>query len=231
MGLVLIAGCPDSEPVIQRLPAPPVPRVGPQTQAPLTTPPQPTQPVSRRDLSKTKIIIDPGHGGKDPGAWAKTRSRMAEKAIVLDIGKQVAEQLRRRGATVIMTRSTDVFIELDDRAKAADRNAVDLFVSIHADSAERVSASGTEIHIYTSATGTSQQAAMTMVSALRKAGLECRGVQRSNLHVLREHSRPAMLIECGFLTNAGDATRLNTASYRTKLAAAIADGIAQHVTR
>lgn len=177
-------------------------------------------------------MIDPGHGGRDPGAWKGTRSRMPEKSIVLDIGNSVVRILKNRGATVIATRTTDVYPSLDDRANAADRYRVDLFVSVHADSAPKNSAaSGTEIHIQDGPGGNSLIAARCVIAAIKKAGLECRGLQSSNLHVLREHRRPAILIECGFLTNSGDATRLNSSSYRAKLAAAIADGIADYFSR
>ena len=234
MGLVLIAGCPDSDRDrgVHRAPSPRPRAVRPPPPTPTPVTPKPLPPLTAlRGLKGAKIMIDPGHGGKDPGAWVRTRSRMSEKALVLDIGRQVADQLRRRGATVIMSRNSDVYSEPTDRAKMADRNRVNLLVSIHANSSKRVGAAGSEVHIYTSAMAASKQAAAAMVSALSRAGIECRGVKRSNLAVLREHSRPAMLIECGFLTNSGDATKLNTASYRTRLATAIVDGISRHVGR
>jgi len=177
-------------------------------------------------------MIDPGHGGRDPGAWKKTRSRLPEKSIVLDIGNNVARILQSRGAQVICTRTKDVLPSLDQRARAAERHKVDLFVSIHADSAPgNLSASGTEIHVYDHASSNSLAAARCMISALKKAGFECRGMKRSNWHVLREHSRPAMLIESGFLTNSGDAAKLNSSGYRVRLAAAIADGVTAYLCR
>jgi N-acetylmuramoyl-L-alanine amidase len=177
-------------------------------------------------------MIDPGHGGKDPGAWKGTRSRMPEKSIVLDIGNSVSKTLRDRGASVIATRTTDTYPTLDQRANAADRYRVDLFVSIHADSAPKnPAASGTEIHIQDGPGGNSLIAARCIIASIKKAGLECRGLQSSNLHVLREHRRPAILIECGFLTNRGDALKLNSSAYRARLAAAIADGITDYFSR
>lgn len=230
MGLVLIAGCPEPDHGPHRVPSPKPRWVQPPAPTPVKPPPALPPPLTAlRGLKGTKILIDPGHGGNDPGAWAGTRSRMSEKSIALDIGRKVAEQLRQRGATVIMSRNSDRYSEPSDRAKMADRNRVNLLVSIHLNSAKRASASGTEVHVYTSAMAASRRAAAAMVSALGRAGIECRGVKPSNLAVLREHSRPAMLIECGFLTNSGDAAKLNTATYRTKMANAIADGIARHV--
>ena len=66
---------------------------------------------------------------------------------------------------------------------------------------------------------------------MERAGLESRGIRRNNFHVLREHSRPAVLIECGFLTNAADRRRLNSSSYRKKLAAVLVQGIVDHLGR
>lgn len=177
-----------------------------------------------------RVVIDPGHGGKDPGAWKSTKSRLPEKTIVLDIGNKVSRILQSRGAQVIATRTKDVYPSLDQRAAAAERHKADLFVSIHADSAPRnPNASGTEVHVYTKCGSQSLAAARCMIAAIRKAGLECRGMQRNNWHVLREHSRPAILIECGFLTNSGDAAKLNDAAYRARVAAAIAQGMTDYL--
>ena len=85
--------------------------------------------VTPRDRSKKVIVIDPGHGGKDSGA---TGNGYMEKNIVLEIGLELAEQLKAMGYTVHMTRSTDVFIELKDRTKFANDKMADLFLSIHA---------------------------------------------------------------------------------------------------
>lgn len=214
--------------MIRTLPPPPVP---PMKTGPATPPPPPAapRPAPSVNLTGKRIMIDPGHGGKDPGAWKGTRSRLPEKSIVLDIGNDLGRVLKNRGASVIATRTKDVFPSLEQRSNAADRYRVDLFVSIHADSAPKnPAASGTEVYIQQGTAGNSLIAARCIVAAIKKAGIECRGIQPKNLHVLREHSRPAILIECGFLTNSGDASRLNNDAYRTRLAAAIADGITDY---
>lgn len=231
VALSALVGCPGSdEGVIRTLPPPPPPRRW--QQQPPQQPSEPAQTPRSTNLSGKSVMIDPGHGGKDSGAWKQTKSRTPEKDIVLDIGNRVNQILKGRGAKVIATRTSDVYPTLDQRANAADRYKVDLFVSIHADSAPKnPAAAGTEVHIYTSASSQSRAAKDCMVAALRRAGLQCRGHQESNLHVLREHSRPAILVECGFLTNAGDAAKLNTASYRARLAGAIAEGITDYLAR
>ncbi|MFA6188015.1 MAG: N-acetylmuramoyl-L-alanine amidase [Sulfuricurvum sp.] len=85
--------------------------------------------VTPKDRSKKVIVIDPGHGGKDSGA---TGNGYMEKNIVLQIGLELAEELKAMGYTVYMTRSTDVFIELKDRTKFANDKMADLFLSVHA---------------------------------------------------------------------------------------------------
>jgi len=225
-----LSGCRTGEPVVRPLPPPVVrtPSVQPATRLPQPAPTPP--PPKARNLSGAVIVVDPGHGGKDPGAPARGRSQQPEKSIVLDIGLKLESLLTQQGAQVIMTRSTDRFIELADRAAIAERARADLFVSLHVDAAQRTSASGVGIFIYTGASPESQRAALRMLSAIQRAGITCRGIDRRNFHVLREHSRPAMLIECGFLTNAGDALALNTNAYRQQLARAIANGIASYFT-
>src|SRR5690606_23511646 len=126
-------------------------------------------------------------------------------------------------------RTTDRFLELDERAGIAQRQKADLFVSIHADSAPRKSASGSTIYICRAASSQSQAAARSIQRAMTSAGIECRGIHQANYRVLVAHTRPAVLVECGFLTNVNDSNRLNTQWYRNKIAAAIAAGIADHL--
>ncbi|NLU22830.1 MAG: N-acetylmuramoyl-L-alanine amidase, partial [Phycisphaerae bacterium] len=139
--------------------------------------------------------------------------------------------LQHRGATVINTRKDDRFLELDARAAYATRNRADLFVSIHADSAPRKTASGATVYTCRGASANSVAAAWYIRRALTQAGIPCRTGKPSNFRVLVAHPRPAVLVECGFLTNAGDAALLNTQAHRSKVAAAIARGIADYLCR
>lgn len=91
-----------------------------------------------------RIVIDPGHGGKDPGAIGK--SGLREKDVVLDIAKRLARQLEAQGKTVYMTRDSDVFIPLPKRAEFANRKNADLFVSIHANANRARSVCGLEVY-------------------------------------------------------------------------------------
>ncbi|UCD30317.1 MAG: N-acetylmuramoyl-L-alanine amidase [Planctomycetota bacterium] len=224
----VLVGCNGSKRVITRLPPPAVPMVS-SPKAPVT-PAQPPK-VPSRSVSGTVIVVDAGHGGKDPGAGERTKSRLPEKTINLDIARKVGRMLSDRGARVVYTRTSDVFIELADRAALAERNRADLFVSIHADSHHNPDISGTKVFIYERASMQSRRAGLCMVDAFKEAGIACRGLNSDNFHVLREHSRPAVLIECGYLTNGRDAGMLNTSSYRSRIAGTIVEGIVDYFSR
>jgi N-acetylmuramoyl-L-alanine amidase len=221
-----LAGCEQPPQVISSLPTP----VYMRRDRPLPPPP-PAPPPTPKSITNKTIIIDPGHGGKDPGALPKFRGQMCEKNINLDIASKAASMLSSRGARVIMTRRNDTFLELDDRSRMADRYHADLFLSVHTDSSPKRYISGTGIHIHPAASLETMRIAQCIAVAFRRNGISCRGIFRSNFHVLREHNSPGILIESGYITNTYDARRLNDSSYRSKLATAIAEGVADHFTR
>ena len=228
--LLVTGGCQTTGRVLDELPAPLV-RPTPRAAQPKPTPAPPTMPPQQtRTIKGTTIVVDAGHGGKDPGA-VKPLSRLPEKTIVLDIGQKLAAILRQRGARVIMTRVSDVFVELDDRAAMADRTLADLLVSVHADSAHRLSASGMGLYIARNASKESQRIAHRLDGVIKRSGVKSRGIHRAGLRVLVGHSRPSILVECGFLSNAGDARKLNTPAHRARVAQIIADGITDHFSR
>lgn len=195
---------------------------------PDTVKPQPNEPsVSLNDLSGKVIVIDPGHGGTDPGAGESGYSKVYEKHIVLDIATKLAENLESRGAKVIMTRRSDIFVELPVRAAIAENNRADLMVSIHADSNHKPSTTGTTLYIAPSAPYETRKIAQNILNSINNANIDTLGIRNDrNFHVLVKHSRPAVLIECGFLSNYQDAKNLNTSWYRSKIANIIANGIA-----
>jgi N-acetylmuramoyl-L-alanine amidase len=232
---VILTGCaspaprsdlgPPPPPVLStRPPRPVLPSPPPEVQEPLAPPTTPAQ-----TLRGATIVVDAGHGGEDPGA--RGRSALPEKTINLDIARELAQRLKERGANVLMTRSTDRFISLDGRAAFADRTHADLFVAIHADSARRASADGMTVYIGRGSSAQSRSAAQHIASALQRAGLEFRGVQTAGFRVLVAHSRPAVLIECGFLSNQAEARQLNNEAHRARIAQAIADGVAAYFAR
>ena len=173
--------------------------------------------------------VDPGHGGKDPGTQGV--SAIPEKEFNLLLTAELNRALIRREARVVPTRTTDTFVTLEHRALIARRSRADLFVSIHADWIRKRHSTGATLYIARSPSSKSIRAADCIAAAFRAAGIKCNGIRRRDFRVLVEHPQPAVLIECGYMSNWADARRLNSPAYRTRLVEAITDGIATHFTR
>jgi len=176
------------------------------------------------------ITIDPGHGGRDPGAVGI--GNIYEKEIVLDISLQVAELLERQGARVLLTRRDDREIDLEPRVQVANRANANIFVSIHANaiSMSRPDVNGVETYYYSSVAG------RTLAEAIQNSMLEAtnmnnRGVKEARFYVLRRTRMPAALVEVGFVTGREDAALLADPAFRQRMAAAIARGILQYVVQ
>ena len=174
------------------------------------------------------VCIDPGHGGKDPGA---TGGGVQEKAVVLNVAKKIGAFLEARGCTVMLSRETDVFVELSDRARMANAAKADLYVSIHCNSVrDNARATGMEVYHYTHASEASKRAARVIYNKLLPVcGLRGRGVKSKDLAVLRETKMPAVLVELGFISNPSDCAKLTNFAWQDDAAQAIADGIIEAV--
>lgn len=169
------------------------------------------------------VVIDPGHGGKDPGTMSA--SGMREKTVVLDAALAVAESLRRRQVPVTMTRAADRFIELNDRAELANRMRARAFVSIHADYCANPAIGGFTVYVARSASAESLAMARAIDGELRRIGIASRGIRRANYRVLVRTTCPAVLVELGYMSNAFEASKLARRDYRRRLAGAISNGI------
>ncbi|MGP4070400.1 N-acetylmuramoyl-L-alanine amidase [Halobacillus sp. B29] len=172
------------------------------------------------------VAIDPGHGGKDPGAVA---NGLVEKEVVLDVSLKVREYLRDSGINVVMTRSSDWYPTLDGRVNIANQNNADSFVSVHAN-AFLSSANGVETFYYakgmTDREYKSYKLAGYINERLHKSmDMTDRGVKNAGYRVIKATNLPAVLTEIGFLTNDEDAAKLKTQKYRDEAAKAIAMGI------
>ena len=200
---------------------------GPSTTTPAAKPTMTSTPVVRAGhrLSGRTIVVDPGHGGRDPGAGEVGFSPVPEKTIVLQIARDVERLLKAEGANVVMTRRDDRFVELLERAAIAERTRADLLVSIHADSHHDSSISGPTIYIAKGASARSRRAAYGVRAAFRDAGIQIRGIRSAEFKVLMEHNRPSILVESGYLTNGHEARSLNSNWYRRKIATCIVNGI------
>jgi N-acetylmuramoyl-L-alanine amidase len=173
------------------------------------------------------VVLDPGHGGPDPGAVGI--GGIHEADIVLDVGLQVADLLTQQGVQVVLTRSADTDLDLDPRVQIAERADGDLFVSIHANaiSLSRPEVNGIETYYFA---GRSLPLAQTMHSnMLQVPGTQDRGVRQARFYVIRNTSMPAVLLEIGFVTGSQDAALLSDPNFRSQMAAAIARGIVQYI--
>jgi len=182
------------------------------------------EPVPRR-MSGT-VVIDAGHGGKDPGATSILG--FYEKTVNLSVALKVARLLEQRGLRVKMTRTSDYFVELEERAAIANRLNADLFVSIHSDSFPKSTRRGFTVYIARSASSSSRRAASAIVRSMSGTGLNSFGVQTAGYHVLTGTRGPAVLVEMGYLSNRSEAALLRSSSFQTRLAQAVADGISDY---
>jgi len=184
------------------------------------------KPVKRERFSGTRVVIDPGHGGRDPGAVSVLG--IYEKTVNLDVANKLARYLKNQGIDVIMTRSGDSHLSLDQRVRIGNRNDPDLFISIHADSCETASVRGYTVYICKSASKSSVSAAGIVENAMRSSNLKSRGVRKADYKVLVSTKCPAILVELGYLSNRKEAALLSDSSFREDLAQRLADAVCQY---
>jgi N-acetylmuramoyl-L-alanine amidase len=167
-------------------------------------------------LSGYTIVLDPGHGGKDPGALG--HHEVLEKDLILSTTLTIAKQLDQAGATVILTREDDSFVSLKDRVQISNQSQADAFISIHFNSYEEDYVGG--FNTYYDRNG--KRLAYTIQENLsNELHLRDRGVIQHGFTVLRENERPAVLIELGFITNKKELATLQTEDYQSRVAEAI----------
>lgn len=185
-------------------------------------------PIPAIPQGQVVVMIDPGHGGRDPGAIGIGGLR--EKDINTTISNRVQQRLQEAGLTVLMTRTGDQWVDLAPRAEYANRVGADVFVSIHANaiSMDRPEVNGLETYYFSSG----QRLAQSIHnSVLRGTDLGDRGVRQARFYVLRHTDMPAVLVETGFLTGATDAARFRNPAAVNQIADAIARGVLDYLGR
>lgn len=225
--------------------------------------------VSRMDLGKTiepafrpelvtdlptfnMVVLDAGHGGYDRGAISRYE---VEKNFALDVARRVRDRLQKAGLRVFMTRNTDDFVDLHERASLANSKLNSIFVSIHFNASKNLAAEGLEIFCITPRGSPSTEydellvrdmvqefgnknevpsfvLATSIYHSLQGARLDMfdRGVKRARFAVLRLTKMPAVLVEGGFLTNGADARKIASKDWRDDYADAIVRGILEYKT-
>lgn len=172
------------------------------------------------------VALDAGHGGSDPGS---SGFGLLEKDVNLDVSKRVQKKLESAGVKVVMTRTTDVYIKLEDRVPIAVNAGADTFVSIHANAHDNSSANGTETYYSTASLTRADQSKKLaefintrLVTALKTSN---RGVKTAGFRVIKTNPLPAALVELAFITNKADNDKLASSTYKDAAADAIAKGI------
>lgn len=186
--------------------------------------------LRRSPLAGRTVVVDPGHGGRDPGAVGYAGTY--EKDVTLAIALMVAGMLEKAGATVVMTRHEDTTVELAARSALANAVGADAFVSIHADAVGfgRI-ASGTSTFYFPENDGATDSslnrryAEAVHAEVLRMLGLRDRGVHQRAFHVVRDTMMPAALVEVGFIDNPDEEKLLVDPDFQARAAAGIVQGI------
>lgn len=173
------------------------------------------------------VMLDPGHGGADPGAVGI--SGLQEKGVVLAVSQRVATVLQQAGVTVRMTRQGDQTVDLQPRVEVAEQSQANVFVSIHANAVnmQRPEVNGVETYYYSDSGF--RLASTLHQRVLSQTGMGDRGVRQARFYVLRRTSMPASLIEIGFVTGAADAPKLRDPNWQNRMGDAIAAGILDYL--
>lgn len=173
-----------------------------------------------------KIAVDPGHGGKDPGA---AKDGLQEKDIVMQIADYLIDKLEQKGHEIYRVRKDDTLVELRHRASEANDWGADVFVSLHINAANSPAAKGAEV-IYWHSSGKGYKLANFIQDEITSAiDVADRGVKASDNFVVLEHTKmPAVIVEPGFVTNNIDRDKLSKKEYLVLIAQAICCGIEKY---
>ena len=176
-------------------------------------------------MDLTKIFIDPGHGGKDPGAVG---NGIHEADIVLDIGLKIRDLfMRYEDAEVKLSREKDVYLTLSERTRMANEWGADVLVSIHINANDNPTADGFETYIYTNPKERTKSFQHVLHTEIHnRIAMDDRGERQANFHMVRESVMPAVLSENGFISNKSDADKLKKDDFRVRLAEGHVVGIA-----
>jgi N-acetylmuramoyl-L-alanine amidase len=179
--------------------------------------------VKNTSKTFTTVVVDAGHGGKDSGAYR--RYGPPEKLVALDVAQRLEQKLRESQIKTVMTRDSDVFIPLNDRVAIENKQKSAVFVSIHFNDSRKRRAHGFETYYHSGASfdlaNGIQQKLMSIPNSANG------GVHTANFRVLRLASCPAVLVECGYLSNRSEGNQARDSEYRELLADRIAEAIVE----
>jgi N-acetylmuramoyl-L-alanine amidase len=191
--------------------------------------------LADRKSGKTLVTIDPGHGGKDPGAIGLNELR--EVDVILPIALRVSKILEAKGVATQLTRDSDYFVELNERVNMSRKAGASIFVSIHANSIDnRPDVNGLETYHYHRGLELATIVHRNVLTVMNddpreEQPLLDRGVRSARFLVLRKSEIPAILVEVGYLTSPTESPKLADSKYRDRMADAIAQGILEYLSQ
>lgn len=220
----------DGEFQIALMPASEVPEevIEPEQPQQPEQPEQPAEPAKPETGGKVyTVVIDPGHGGSDPGAESKSMKRW-EKEVNLSIALKVKALLDKESQIKAqLSRTDDTYVELADRVRFAEERKADIFISIHANSFDKPTATGTETYYYRD--DSKRLADVIQKHVVQGTKLADRGVKKAAFKVIKETTMPAVLVETGYLSNPSDAKLLFTDAVQDRIAAELVKGIKEYL--
>jgi len=169
------------------------------------------------------VVIDPGHGGHDRGGQS---GQVYEKHLALDTAIRLESQLREHGLNTVMTRRSDYFVSLPERVNLANGYRDAIFVAVHYNYTWKSDVSGLETY-YCNPQG-QQLAQCVHASMMARVPSPSRGVKTARYYVIHKTTIPAILVECGFVSNATERDHMKSAWFRDALARGIAEGIMRY---
>lgn len=187
-------------------------------------------------LKGRTVVVDPGHGGDDPGAVSA--DGMREKRLVLEIAQKLKARLEAAGAKVVMTREEDVhlppgatsyrqYVDLKHRVEITNNSGADLMVSIHANKFPQSQYRGAQVWYDKRGVPDCQRLAVTLMQELQRQTKTTRWIQTGEFYITHYAQIPAALVEVGFLSNPQELALLQDPAYQEKLAGAVTSGIAR----
>jgi N-acetylmuramoyl-L-alanine amidase len=182
-----------------------------------------TQQLKNTSHTFTTVVVDAGHGGRDSGAYR--RSGPQEKVVTLDVATRLSRKLRDSQINVVMTRTNDVFIPLDTRVDIENSTPNSIFVSIHFNDSRRRGVKGFETYYHSPYAAELAQNIQNRLCSLK--GAVNRGVHTADFRVVRKALYPAVLVECGYLSNRSEGREARNGEYRELLADKIAHAIVE----
>jgi N-acetylmuramoyl-L-alanine amidase len=183
----------------------------------------PPQQLKNTSRSFTTVVVDAGHGGRDSGAYR--RYGPPEKNVTLDVATRLSRKLRESQFNVVMTRTDDVFVPLDTRVDIENSTPNSVFVSIHFNDSRRRGVKGFETYYRSPYAAELAQNIQNRLCSIKDA--VNRGVHTADYRVVRKAVYPAVLVECGYLSNRSEGHEARNGDYRELLADKIAQAIVE----